>query len=186
MAKSEWEKMLDGEEYYAAEQSMIDKIAETRLKIWEYNSLRPDMQERKESVLRSMLGRAGRRLNVVQPFFCDYGIHISVGENFFANFNFTVLDEARVTIGDNAFIGPNVNIYTAVHPIDPERRNAQIQSAKPVSIGDNVWIGGNTTILPGVTVGDNVTIGAGSVVTRDIPSDCVVAGNPARVIRRIK
>ena len=170
MAKSEWEKMLDGEEYYAAEQSMIDKIAETRLKIWEYNSLRPDMQERKESVL----------------LFCDYGIHISVGENFFANFNFTVLDEARVTIGDNAFIGPNVNIYTAVHPIDPERRNAQIQSAKPVSIGDNVWIGGNTTILPGVTVGDNVTIGAGSVVTRDIPSDCVVAGNPARVIRRIK
>ena len=116
MAKSEWEKMLDGEEYYAAEQSMIDKIAETRLKIWEYNSLRPDMQERKESVLRSILGRAGRRLNVVQPFFCDYGIHISVGENFFANFNFTVLDEARVTIGDNAVVAAGAVVTKDVAP----------------------------------------------------------------------
>jgi maltose O-acetyltransferase len=107
------------------------------------------------------------------------------GENFFANFCFTVLDEAKVIIGDNAFIGPNVSIYTACHPLDAEERNKQIEWAEPVTIGDNVWIGGSVTILPGVTIGNNAVIGAGSVVVKDIPDSCVAAGNPARVIKQI-
>lgn len=105
--------------------------------------------------------------------------------SFFANFNLTILDEARVTIGDNVLIGPNVSIYTACHPLDAIERNKWVEWAEPVTIGNNVWIGGSSTILPGVTVGDNVVIGAGSVVTRDVPSDVVVGGNPARIIKRL-
>ena len=116
---------------------------------------------------------------------CDYGKQISVGKRFFANFNFTVLDEAPVTIGDDCFIGPNVSIYTACHSIDPVERNSRREWAEPVTIGDNVWIGGSVTILPGVTIGDNVTIGAGSVVTKDIPSNSVAVGNPCKVIRTL-
>ena len=104
---------------------------------------------------------------------------------FFANFNFTVLDEASVNIGDDCFIGPNVSIYTACHSTDPIERNSRQEWAKPVTIGDNVWIGGSVTILPGVTIGDNVTIGAGSVVVADIPSNCVAVGNPCKVVRQL-
>jgi maltose O-acetyltransferase len=123
---------------------------------------------------------------ILQPFFCDYGKHISVGKRFFANFNFTVLDEAPVTIGDDCFIGPNVSIYTACHSTDPVARNTRQEWAKPVCIGNNVWIGGSVTILPGVTIGDNVTIGAGSVVVKNIPSNSIAVGNPARVVKKIE
>ena len=108
-----------------------------------------------------------------------------MGERFFANFNLVVLDEARVTIGDDCFIGPNVSIYTACHSTDVEERNSRREWARPVTIGDNVWIGGGTTILPGVTIGHNVTIGAGSVVVHDIPDNSVAVGNPCRVVRTL-
>ena len=108
------------------------------------------------------------------------------GRIFFANFNLTILDEGLVTIGDNCFIGPNVSIYTACHPLEAEERNKGVEWAEPVTIGDNVWLGGNVTILPGVTIGDNCVIGAGSVVTKDIPDGCVAAGNPANVKKEIK
>ena len=133
-----------------------------------------------------LLGKTGNSFTFIQTFYCDYGSNIEIGENFFANYCFTVLDEAKVTIGDNVFIAPNVSIYTAGHPIDPAERNTLAEYAKPVTIGNNVWIGGSVTIVPGVTIGDNVTVGAGSVVVKDIPSDCVAAGNPCRVIRKIK
>lgn len=120
-----------------------------------------------------------------QPFRCDYGCNIHIGENFFANFNLTILDEAEVRIGDNCFIGPNVSIFTACHPLDAASRDTGVEWAEPVTIGDSVWIGGNATILPGVTIGDNVVIGAGSVVTRNIPSGVVVGGNPARIIKKV-
>ena len=119
------------------------------------------------------------------PFYCDYGFNIHVGKNFYANYNCTILDVSKVTIGENCFMAPNVSIYTAGHPIHPDTRNSGYEYGKAVTVGDNVWIGGNTVICPGVTVGSNVVIGAGSVVTRDIPDWCVAAGNPCSVIRRI-
>jgi maltose O-acetyltransferase len=122
---------------------------------------------------------------IIQPFYCDYGKQIRIGKRFFANFNFTVLDEAPVTIGDDCFIGPNVSIYTACHSTNPVERNSRREWSKSVRIGDNVWIGGSVTILPGVTIGDNVTIGAGSVVVKDIPSNSIAVGNPCKVIKSI-
>lgn len=119
------------------------------------------------------------------PFYCDYGTNIKVGKNFFANYNCTILDVARVTIGDNCQMAPNVAIYTAGHPIHPDSRNSGYEYGIEVHIGDNVWLGGSCVILPGVTIGSNCVIGAGSVVTGDIPDWSVAAGNPARVIRKI-
>ena len=119
------------------------------------------------------------------PFFCDYGTHISVGKNFFANYNCTIIDVARVTIGDNCQFAPNVSIYTAGHPIHPDIRNTLYEYGIHVTIGNNVWIGGNSVVLPGVNIGDNCVIGAGSVVTKDIPPWSLAAGNPCRVIRKI-
>ena len=114
-------------------------------------------------------------------FYCDLGFNITIGENFYANHNFVILDEAEVIIGDNVFIGPNVGIYTAGHPINVETRNNGLEFAKTIKIGNNVWIGGSVCIMPGVTIGDNVTIGGGSVVTKDIPSNVTAFGNPCRV-----
>ena len=119
------------------------------------------------------------------PFYCDYGTHIRVGKNFFANYNCTIIDVAKVTIGDYCQMAPNVAIYTAGPPTPPDPRNSAYEYGKAVTVGDNVWIGGNTVICPGVTVGSNVVIGAGSVVTHDIPDWCVAAGNPCRIIRPI-
>lgn len=119
------------------------------------------------------------------PFYCDYGFNIEVGKNFFANYNCTILDVAKVRIGDNCQMAPNVAIYTAGHPIHPDTRNTMYEYGIEVNIGDNVWIGGNTVICPGVRIGDNVVIGAGSVVTKDIPDWCIAGGNPCKVIREI-
>lgn len=119
------------------------------------------------------------------PFYCDYGNHIKVGKNFFANYNCTILDVGKVTFGDNCLLAPNVAIYTAGHPIHPDARNSAYEYGIDVTIGNNVWIGGNVVIMPGVTIGDCCVIGAGSVVTKDIPAWTIAAGNPARVIRKI-
>ncbi len=180
---TEEQKMLAGVNYSAVDPELLKKLNETRDVIWEYNNLRPSMEQAKDTLLRNLLGKCGKDLIIVQPFYCDYGTQIEVGEGFFANFNFTVLDEAKVTIGDNAFIGPNVSIYTACHSTDVEERNSRREWAEPVKIGDNVWIGGDATICPGVTIGNGVTIGAGSVVVKDIPDNCVAAGNPCKVIK---
>ena len=122
-------------------------------------------------------------VQIESNFFCDYGYNISVGENFYANHNLVILDGAKVEFGDNVFIGPNCGFYTAGHPIDIKSRNEGIEYAKPIKVGNNVWFGGNVSVMPGVTIGDNVTIGAGSVVTKDIPSNCVAYGNPCKVKR---
>lgn len=181
----EWRKMMRGEVYDAVYTPFIELLKATRKKLWEYNSICPDETERLSEIIKGLLGSCGENVNVIPPFRCDYGFNIHVGENFMANFNFTVLDEAPVTIGDNVFIGPNTGIYTACHPLDPAERNKGVEWAESVTIGNNVWIGGGTTILPGVTIGDNTTIGGGSVVTKDIPSGCVAVGNPCRVIRHL-
>lgn len=135
-------------------------------------------------IIKELLGKSdGAFIN--PPFYCDYGSHIEVGKNFFANYNCTILDVGRVTIGDNCQMAPNVAIYTAGHPVHPDSRNSAYEYGIDVTIGDNVWLGGNTVVCPGVHIGDNVVIGAGSVVTKDIPDWSIAAGNPCKVIRKI-
>ena len=184
--RSEKEKMLAGEVYSAVDPELIEELMVTRECLYEYNSLRPSETQRMKEIIKELFGHVGDdNFLLNQPFRCDYGKQISIGKRFFANFNFTVLDEAPVCIGDDCFIGPNVSIYTACHSTDPVERNTRQEWAMPVTIGNNVWIGGSVTILPGVTIGDNVTIGAGSVVTRDIPSNTVAVGNPCKVVKNL-
>ena len=180
-----WAAMLSGEIYDASHPELIRRLKITREKLWKFNNLNPSDEESQKSILRDLLGGCGERFQFNQPFRCDYGDNIFIGENFFANFNLTILDEAEVRIGDNVFIGPNVSIYTACHPLDTESRNKLLEWSEPVTIGDNVWIGGSATILPGVTIGDNVVVGAGAVVTKDVPANVVVGGNPAKIIKKI-
>ena len=135
-------------------------------------------------IIKELFGKSENAF-VNPPFYCDYGKHIEVGKNFFANYNCTILDIAKVVIGDNCQMAPNVAIYTAGHPIHPLTRNTLYEYGVEVTIGDNVWIGGNTVICPGVHIGSNTVIGAGSVVTKDIPDWVIAAGNPCRVIRSI-
>lgn len=181
----EWAKMLRGEVYDAVHPEFIRRLYVNRERISRFNALPALDTAAINASLREILGAAGPGLHINQPFRCDYGENIRVGCNFFANFNLTILDEALVTFGDNVFIGPNVSIYTACHPLDPDERRTGIEWALPVTVGNDVWIGGSTTILPGVTIGDGAVIGAGSVVTRDVPARTVVAGNPARIIRKL-
>lgn len=181
-----WLKMLNGEEYDATHNGLRDMLLKTRMKLWKFNSLSPDRSDEMSKILKDLLGSTGERFIVNQPFRCDYGCNIFLGEDCFINFNCTILDEAKVTIGDYAFLGPNVSIYTACHPLDVDKRNQFIEWAEPVTIGNNVWIGGDVTILPGVDIGDNVVVGAGSVVTKSFPADVVIAGNPARIIKTLR
>lgn len=183
--EQEWQKMLHGEVYEALHPEFLRRLENTRELLWEYNSLRPSERNRRDEIIRGLLGSCGNKFHFNQPFRCDYGCNIHIGDNFFANFNLTILDEAEVRIGDNVFIGPNVSMYTACHPLNPEERNTGVEWAEPITIGNNVWIGGSATILPGITIGDNAVIGAGSVVTRDVEANTVVVGNPAKEIRKV-
>lgn len=138
-----------------------------------------------KAIFRELLGSVGENFWIQPPFLCDYGCHIHIGDHFFANCDCLILDVCDVTIGDHVFLAPRVSIFTATHPIDAGVRNSGLEYGKPVTIGSSVWIGGNTVINPGVTIGDNVVIGSGSVVTKDIPSGVIAAGNPCRVLREI-
>lgn len=135
-------------------------------------------------IVEELLGKSEKAF-INPPFYCDYGSHIEVGKNFFANYNCTIIDVAKVRIGDNCMLAPNVAIYTAGHPVHPDSRNSLYEYGAEVTIGDNVWIGGNAVILPGVKIGSNTVIGAGSVVTKDIPDWVIAGGNPCKVIRKI-
>ena len=152
---------------------------------YELNQLRPSKVEERDALVRRILGKVKGNCTIVSPFFCDYGYHIEVGENFFANMNCVILDEAPVKFGDNVFVAPNCGFYTAGHPLDAERRNRGLEYARPITVGDDVWIGAGVSVLPGVTIGQGAVIGAGSVVNRDIPPRVLAAGNPCRLIREI-
>ena len=151
----------------------------------EYNKLKPSAVKKRRDFLAKWFGKIGKRCNILPPFKCDYGFHIEVGENFFANYNFVVLDGNTCRFGDNVWIAPNVGIYAAGHPLDVKDRIDGWEYAYPVTVGNNVWIGGHSVIIGGVTIGDNAVVAAGSVVIRDVPANTLVAGNPARVVRRI-
>lgn len=179
------ERMLKELPYKAWMDGLDEERMACREKLYEFNHLHPREHKRLPEMLKGLLGKTGEIVNILPPFHCDYGSNIEIGENFFANYNFVVLDVAKVIIGDNAQIAPNVAIYTAGHPLHPEMRNTGYEYGISVTIGNNVWIGGNTVILPGVTIGDNVVIGAGSVVGKDIPDNMIAVGNPLRLIREI-
>ncbi|MDE6887874.1 MAG: sugar O-acetyltransferase [Eubacterium sp.] len=174
----------DAQMAYISDDSIMQEQQVCRKKLQKLNFMdRSDFEGIAEAV-KDLLGVSeGAFIN--PPFYCDYGTHIEVGKNFFANYNCTILDVAKVKIGDYCQMAPNVAIYTAGHPIHPYSRDSMYEYGKEVTIGDHVWIGGNTVICPGVHIGDNVVIGAGSVVTRDLPDWTVAAGNPCRVIRKI-
>ena len=177
--------MLAGLPYKAWLDGLAEERLENKKRIYKYNNLPPEAEKEQDELIKEILGKTGENVHIEAPFHCDYGYNIEVGENFFANYNLTVLDVGKVKIGKNAQIAPNVSIYTAGHPIHPESRNSGYEYGIEVTIGDNVWIGGNVCIMPGVTVGDNVVIGAGSVVTKDIPDSVIAVGNPCRVVRAI-
>ncbi len=169
---------------YIADDSVWKEMQVCRRKLQKLNVMdRSDLEGIQEAV-KDLFGKSEDAM-VNPPFYCDYGKHIEVGKNFFANYNCTILDVAKVKIGDNCQMAPNVAIYTAGHPLHPVSRNSSYEYGKEVTIGDNVWIGGNAVICPGVHIGNNVVIGAGSVVTKDIPDWYVAAGNPCRLIRKI-
>lgn len=178
--------MLAGEIYDAGHIEFQRRLQRTRALLYQFNNLSPEKEKECNDILQQLFGRVGDDFHINQPLRCDYGCNIYIGDNFFANFNLTILDEAAVTIGNNVFIGPNVSIYTACHPLDPTLRNTCVEWAEPVTIGNSVWIGGDAVILPGVSIGDGSVIGAGAVVTKDVPGLEVWVGNPAHFIRKIK
>ncbi len=179
---TEKEKMATGELYDANydPQLVADRL-DAKEMCRDYNDLRPKQMAERTALLHKLLGHIEGDLLIEQPFYCDYGFNISVGQNFYSNVNLVILDGAKVTFGDNVFIAPNCGFYTAGHPLDVEQRNAGLEYARPITVGNNVWIGAGVSVLPGVTIGDNCVIGAGSVVNRDIPSNCVAAGNPCKI-----
>jgi len=183
--KTEKEKMLAGELYNATDDQLTKERMKARLLTKELNDSRKDQEEEQACILKELLPNAGAGLWIEAPFYCDYGSNIIAGEKVFFNFNCVVLDVMKVSIGSRTMFGPNVQIYTATHPIDHKVRASGLEYAKPIIIGEDVWVGGSAVICPGVTIGDRTIIGAGSVVTKDIPSDVIAGGNPCRVIRLI-
>ena len=184
MAKSEYQKMLAGELYDSSDELLMRMRIHVRSLMHVYNQTAYDKIQR-EMLLKHILGKMGSNTDIQTPFFVDYGCHIEVGDNFYANFNCVFLDCNYVRIGNNVMFGPNVQIYTAHHPVIAAERIKGPELASSIIIGDNVWIGGGTIICAGVTIGNNTTIGAGSVVVKDIPSNTMAAGNPCRVIKNL-
>ena len=183
--KTEKQKMLAGELYNPQDKELSDDRLKARLLIKDLNDTREDQPEKRARILKELIPNAGADLWLQPPFYCDYGGNIKVNDNVFFNFNCVVLDVAQVTIGSRTLFGPNVQVYTATHPMNHKERASGLEYAKPIWIGADVWIGGSAVICPGVSIGDRSVIGAGSVVTKDIPADVFAAGNPCKVIRSL-
>jgi maltose O-acetyltransferase len=182
--RTEREKMLAGELYDPLDPELVAARNRARDRCQDLNATRESDTDTRRRILRELLGRGGDSVWLQPPFFCDYGINIELGERVFFNFNCVVLDVCPVRIGDYSLLGPAVQIYTPMHPMDAALRRRQ-EFGKPVTIGSDVWIGGGALILPGVTIGSRAVVGAGSVVTRDVPEGVFAAGNPCRVLREI-
>ncbi|MEI6055878.1 MAG: sugar O-acetyltransferase [Lentisphaerota bacterium] len=186
MFKTEKEKSLSGQLYNANyDKELIAERQHAKTLCYEYNKTPPGSTAERIEILRKLLGKTYNNLLIEQPFFCDYGYNIEIGENFYMNHGGIILDGARVKFGDNVFIGPNCGFYTPNHPFDKKQRSMGLEYVYPITVGDDVWFGGGVIVLSGITIGNNVVIGAGSVVTKDIPSGVVAAGNPCRIIRKI-
>jgi len=182
---TEKEKQQNGELYNSNDRELFTERIKAKKLCAEYNAVECNDFQKKERLLDRLVALRGENTVIEPNFFCDYGYNIVIGDNFYANHNLVILDCADVVFGDNIFIGPNCGFYTAEHPLDAKTRNQGLEYAKPIKIGSDVWIGGNVTVIGGVTIGDNVVIGAGSVVVKDIPSNCVAVGNPCRPIKTL-
>lgn len=182
---TEKEKMIAGKMYNPMDNDLVEDRLKARLLFQKINGIAENRKEERDGLFYELIGKAGEGLYIEPPFYCDYGYNIKLGKGVYMNFNCCILDVAEVRIGNHTILGPNVQIYTATHPLEAEARNSGREFAKPIRIGNNVWIGGNAVICPGVTIGNNVVIGAGSVVTKDFPDDVFIAGNPARIIKAI-
>lgn len=183
---TEKQKAAEGLLYDANyDEELLNDRAKCKELCYKYNRLSPLDTEEQEKLIRTLFKHTGRSFCVEQPFYCDYGYNIEVGENFYTNIGCVILDGARVKFGDNVFVAPYCGFYTAGHVLDAEQRAKGLEYAYPITIGNNVWIGGHVCVLPGVSIGDNTVIGAGSVVNKSIPANVLAAGNPCRVIRPI-
>lgn len=183
---TEREKMLNGVLYNAADPDLTARRLNARHLLYAFNHSQADQEEFRQDTLRQLFGAMGSGVFIEPPFYCDYGENITLGDNVFFNFNCVILDPARVTIGNHVLVGPNVQIYTATHPLEAATRRSGLEGGKPIRIGDDVWIGGSAILNPGVTIGSRTVIGAGSVVTRDLPAGVFAAGNPAKIIRHLE
>ncbi|EPF4174597.1 maltose O-acetyltransferase [Escherichia albertii] len=182
---SEKEKMIAGELYCSADETLSRDRLRARQLIHQYNHSSPEEQTLRQQILTDLLGQVMDAY--IEPSFrCDYGYNIYLGKGFYANFDCVMLDVCPIRIGDNCMLAPGVHIYTATHPVDPVARNSGVELGKPVTIGNNVWIGGRAVINPGVIIGDNVFVASGAVVTKNIPDNVIVGGNPARIIKKLQ
>ena len=183
------EKMQNGElydcDFAALDEELDKKLWECKDLLHDFNHLRPSQLAEKEAIIKKVFASVKGSFYIEQPFHANWGCNVTIGDNFYANFNLTLVDDAPITFGDNVMVAPNETISTGTHPILPELRVKTYQYNLPVTIKDGVWIGAGTIILPGVTIGENSVIGAGSVVTKDIPANVVAVGSPCRVLREI-
>ncbi|HHC4759963.1 TPA: maltose O-acetyltransferase [Escherichia albertii] len=182
---SEKEKMIAGELYRSADETLSRDRLRARQLIHQYNHSSPEEQTLRQQILTDLLGQV-MDAYIESSFRCDYGYNIYLGKGFYANFDCVMLDVCPIRIGDNCMLAPGVHIYTATHPVDPVARNSGVELGKPVTIGNNVWIGGRAVINPGVIIGDNVVVASGAVVTKNIPDNVIVGGNPARIIKKLQ
>jgi len=180
------QKMLKGKIYYADLDILLYCEKQNCKKMChKYNNTSPEIITQRNNIITKLLGKTGKSFLIEQPFMCDYGYNIEIGDCFCSNHNLTILDPAKVIFGNNVLVGPNCSFYTSLHPLNQNHRKNGLEKAKPIIIGNNVWFGGNVVVLPGVSIGDNVVIGAGSIVKNDIPSNSIAAGNPCKIIKNI-
>lgn len=173
-------------EYYKSDdKKLFYKRVACKSLCYKYNSISPNMLGVRQELIKKILGKTKSLYLIEQPFMCDYGYNIEIGENFYSNHNLLILDTSKVVFGDNVLIGPNCSFFTSIHPLEPELRIQGYEAASPVTVGNNVWICGNVTVLPGVSIGENSVIGAGSVVVKDIPANVLALGNPCKILRRL-
>lgn len=183
--RSHRERMLAGDQYIFSDPQQIAESNRAQALCAAFNATAGDDYARRDTILRELLGAIGEGSVIRPPFRCDYGFQTHIGARTFANWGLIALDVARITIGDDVQIGPNVQLLTATHPIEPGPRRAKWEGSKPITIKDNVWLGGGVIVLPGVTIGENTVVGAAAVVTKDLPPNVLAVGNPARVVRTI-
>lgn len=177
---------MEAGDLYLAEDAELAAVSQRAIMLaHRYGQVWPEDRDAAEVILADLIGSLGEDVEIRPPLFVDYGRYISVGARTFINYNFTALDVARITIGEDVMIGPNVQLLTPTHPLEPELRRDKLEAAKPITIGNNVWLGGGVIVLPGVTIGENTVVGAGAVVTRDLPANVVAVGNPARITKEL-